>query len=723
MGGPNLNELTDEQLAQIAGISPTGSSGGAGLDSLTDDQLARLAGIELPSTLPGAEITNPTPMSAYDRVMDWALRRSDGTLLTPEEATLGPLTKSLSGLTGFGDEIIAGGSAAIDRLFRGVPFSEAYEQRVEPLREQAKSFSEASPPLALGLEAAAAIKNPMTLHRKGAGVIESGLRAGTEGALYGGAYGFGEGEGGLENRLDRAATGATVGGIASAPIGMGGTLAGRKLERMAEAAPDEARRLEMSAYGATKPRISKTLDQMPDIMPNDEFQNPIYEAIKSFQEKGGDVVDMDGVALQKELNRQRAELTDKITEKIRYADKQRKKKGFADLQFNTTEEQQLTWDYIKSLPLDKGPAAIEKANEIINAIREESDGTIASYQRAKVQQGELIADTAWGTDSAGRLEMNLRKRIRADLRRKVEDGYAAATGESPDVIAELNKELGQRYTLKPMFADILATQEARNGIKGLIQAFRTSGGLGQTMIAATAGGGLVAGVPAAVLLPVAYAYMHSPQGKRRIARTLGSQPFIEGVKSAGDLFSSAPRSAKAMGLFSARGTAPDVYEEEPAVLPTAIPEKKTLVFEEPAPMQTPSAEALKEAVKRAESNGNPNAVSPKGATGLFQIMPSTAGDIAKELGVQSYNLKDPETSERFYTHYMQKQLDRFQDPKLALAAYNAGPHRVQTWVNHYGTTDWDTIAAMLAKAKKFKETRDYVDKIMEWYDAGYSPAG
>jgi len=92
---------------------------------------------------------------------------------------------------------------------------------------------------------------------------------------------------------------------------------------------------------------------------------------------------------------------------------------------------------------------------------------------------------------------------------------------------------------------------------------------------------------------------------------------------------------------------------------------------------------------QAESAFNPAAVSSAGAIGLGQLMPATA----KELGVDP---TDPVQNLEGAARYMRQQLDRFGDPALALAAYNAGPSRV-------------------AKANgipKITETQNYVAKIL-----------
>jgi hypothetical protein len=93
-----------------------------------------------------------------------------------------------------------------------------------------------------------------------------------------------------------------------------------------------------------------------------------------------------------------------------------------------------------------------------------------------------------------------------------------------------------------------------------------------------------------------------------------------------------------------------------------------------------------------ESNFDPAAVSPKGAIGLGQIMPGTAGD----LGIDP---KDPIQNLTGAARYFKQQLDAFGNPMLALAAYNAGPGRVR----QYGGIP------------PFQETQKYVQDIMQGY--------
>ncbi|QKS10847.1 lytic transglycosylase domain-containing protein (plasmid) [Pseudosulfitobacter pseudonitzschiae] len=94
------------------------------------------------------------------------------------------------------------------------------------------------------------------------------------------------------------------------------------------------------------------------------------------------------------------------------------------------------------------------------------------------------------------------------------------------------------------------------------------------------------------------------------------------------------------------------------------------------------------ALVEAESSYNPTAVSPKGAYGLGQLMPGTA----HALGVDP---RDPSQNLDGAARYLLAQLATFKDVNLALAAYNAGPHRV---VEYSGVPP-------------FAETRDYIARI------------
>ncbi len=105
--------------------------------------------------------------------------------------------------------------------------------------------------------------------------------------------------------------------------------------------------------------------------------------------------------------------------------------------------------------------------------------------------------------------------------------------------------------------------------------------------------------------------------------------------------------------------------------------------------------ALLHAVIMTESNYNPKAISPKGATGLMQLMPFTA----RRFGV--YNINDPRQNIQGGARYLAYLLGIFNnDFKLAIAAYNAGENAV---IRHGN------------QVPPYRETVNYVSKVMGIY--------
>jgi soluble lytic murein transglycosylase len=105
---------------------------------------------------------------------------------------------------------------------------------------------------------------------------------------------------------------------------------------------------------------------------------------------------------------------------------------------------------------------------------------------------------------------------------------------------------------------------------------------------------------------------------------------------------------------------------------------------------------LVKAVMKAESNFNSQAISPKGAQGLMQLMPDTA----RHMSV--YDPLDPDDNIRGGTRYLRLLDDTFQgNLELILAAYNAGPNRVK---EHN------------MNVPPFEETRNFIKRVKHFYN-------
>ena len=104
--------------------------------------------------------------------------------------------------------------------------------------------------------------------------------------------------------------------------------------------------------------------------------------------------------------------------------------------------------------------------------------------------------------------------------------------------------------------------------------------------------------------------------------------------------------------------------------------------------------ALVKAIIMAESGYNPTAISKRGAVGLMQLMPATAGD----LGVD--DLLDPVHNIDAGVKYFKRLLNQFNgDLRLALAAYNAGSRKVKKYQG----------------IPPFKSTHYFIQKVFKYY--------
>ncbi|HTF22456.1 MAG TPA: lytic transglycosylase domain-containing protein [Candidatus Limnocylindria bacterium] len=161
-----------------------------------------------------------------------------------------------------------------------------------------------------------------------------------------------------------------------------------------------------------------------------------------------------------------------------------------------------------------------------------------------------------------------------------------------------------------------------------------------------------------------------------------------------------------MGGGTVEIAAEDVVTIEPEEVFTPLPAKPIVkapyreLVEAAAARYRVDADLITSVIA-VESNFDPKALSPKNARGLMQLLPETA----ERLGVQ--NIYDPQENIDAGTRYLRELLQMYNnDLALTLAAYNAGPERVQ----QYG------------RVPPFAETLSYVRRVKRSYEKSKSKA-
>jgi soluble lytic murein transglycosylase len=116
------------------------------------------------------------------------------------------------------------------------------------------------------------------------------------------------------------------------------------------------------------------------------------------------------------------------------------------------------------------------------------------------------------------------------------------------------------------------------------------------------------------------------------------------------------------------------------------------------------------AVIYTESHFNKNAVSGPGAVGLMQVMPDTGAWAAGKMGLEGFTaekLSDPDVNIAIGCWYLKYLSDLFDgDMRKVLAGYNAGPSKVQNWVNSEGALG----------EIPYEETEQYLEKVLRYYE-------
>ena len=132
---------------------------------------------------------------------------------------------------------------------------------------------------------------------------------------------------------------------------------------------------------------------------------------------------------------------------------------------------------------------------------------------------------------------------------------------------------------------------------------------------------------------------------------------------------------------------------------------------------------LLRAVMRRESGFRTDARSPAGAIGLLQIIPGTAARLAALLGLPAplaERLEEPAVNVPLGAGYLSLLLERFGEPLVAIAAYNAGPAAVLRWGPRPGQA---LPLDAWVESIPFRETRQYVRAVVENWAGARAASG
>jgi soluble lytic murein transglycosylase len=124
---------------------------------------------------------------------------------------------------------------------------------------------------------------------------------------------------------------------------------------------------------------------------------------------------------------------------------------------------------------------------------------------------------------------------------------------------------------------------------------------------------------------------------------------------------------------------------------------------------------LVSAVVREESSYNPLVRSRVGARGLMQLMPDTARPLARARGMDFRDgdlLDDPAANVELGAAYLGWLVREFGEPRLAVAAYNAGPNRVKEWWAARRSDDLEVWVEQIP----YNETRNFVRRVSVGYE-------
>lgn len=448
----------------------------------------------------------------------------------------------LSRVVPFGDEIVAGGSAGLDALLSGSPLSQAYDQRLNEVRNYQNAFAQESPVGAAVTDISGALAMPATgLVAKAPSLLKKGAVLAAEGAGMGGLYGFANAEGGAQNRIDSLLEGAESGAKWSAGIGLPLAAAGKIAGALADASPSAADKLRGRALGARASDYAKSAKRGAGVYVTDaadDTETILKQHLRQLVDEGMLEGKTDPVGLYNKNVLKSNELGREIRTIIKDVDDVRK--------VRLLPKYQEAERFIESAPANERGALRKSLDEWKESIRSETDGSLRFLQ----DQKEEIYSKVYPQGSKS-IE-SLDKAIAKDLKRTIEKvSDSVLPADKAGAVRKLNQRLAAFEDTRPIFQRQLGTEEGTTIFDRIRQLIRTSGGFGTLGL----GGAYIGGVPGAILGIGAGKLLDSafsPKGMSSIAK---------GIEKGSSAFKSLPDITGKIPAITASVVSPDLRQE------------------------------------------------------------------------------------------------------------------------------------------------------------------
>ena len=641
------NSLSNEDLMAIAG--PPSGGGGDPFAHLSNDDLAAIAGPPDPQKL------------GLDESFSGRFKNN----LVAAANTVFP----------FADE----GAAGLRSLLPGYG---SYDEELAAIRQGEKDYAKVHPYQSGASSVVGALASapflPSAVGQKATLAGKVGQSA-LEGAGYGAYFGFGSGEGGLENRANLAEDSAIIGGLLSPAIT--GTLGG--VSALLGAGAEKVR----------PPTAEEEMIQGLRITPADfrkagrfkselEAKVALTDALEGAKSRGVFTGESDIGSIAQRNDDVIEALGKRGDEILAAADKQ----GTPALAFDKARA------FIAEHPFEEDKL-LEQFQRRMAVIGEKWDGTVSGLNKLKRQIGRSAFVSEADSKAFDRV-------LYSDLRATVERGADQLGGDMGTTVRELNRQLGQHYTI----GDILE----RAGLRDAAAEVRAPKQFGLASLPTLlTGGGLASaytGDPTAMALAGGLALARSALNSKPGAAALsGALDSGAGLSSAlatlgdprlvGDLAASVtgaldqdrtPGTSRPRPTAAAQKTSPkETQSQSSRSLGTELVSQSSSPNYPQKPQEKQVFDALYNAVKKVESSDGKNLVGPETkygtAKGPVQLLDDTGRAYHKKLGIDApYDPFDEGQSRAIFEAKMRDLLKRYGgDLEMALLAYHSGEGTIE----------------------------------------------